>query len=101
MYKRQEYGFCRSVGYHVYYHSFEQEVNTVDEVVGYGNLVKSLLVHELVVVTVMIELLVGTTFYTHVFQFLTDVETTFQNVAVHHVFQLGTHEGITLSLIHI
>ena len=31
----------------------------------------------------------GTTFYTYVFQFLTDVETAFQNVTVHHVFQLG------------
>ena len=38
------------------------------------------LVHELVVVTVMIEVLVGTTFDTYVFQFLTDVETTFQDV---------------------
>ena len=68
---------------------------------GDGNLVKSLLVHELVVVTVMIEVLVGTTFYTHVFQFLTDVETAFQNVTVHHVFQLSAHESITFSRLYM
>ena len=61
------------------------------------NLVESFLVHKLVVVAVMIEILMGTTFYAYVFQLFADVEAAFKNIAVDYIFQLGTHESITFS----
>ena len=68
---------------------------------GDGNLVESFLVHKLVVVTVVIEILVRTAFYAYVFQLFTDVEAAFQHIAVDYIFQLGTHESITFSRLHM
>ena len=96
-----EYGIGRGIRYHVHYLAFEQEVYTVDQVVSDGNLVESLLVHELVVVTVVIQILIGTTLYTHILQLLTDVEAAFQYVSVYYVLQLGTHEGVSLTRLYM
>ena len=63
---------------------------------GDGHLVERLLVHEDVVFSFFIEELVGTAFYTDIFQLFTDVEAAFQYVAVYYVFQFRTHESISL-----
>ena len=61
------------------------------------NLVECFLIHKNIVCTFHIQILVWTTFHTYIFQFFTDVETTFQNVTINHIFQFSTHECVTFS----
>ena len=96
-----EHRVGRGIRHNIHHLAFQQEVHTVDEVVGNGDLVKSLLVHKLVVVAVMVEVLVGAAFHAHVFQLLADVEAALQHVSVHHVLQLGAHKRITLSRLYM
>ena len=64
-------------------------------------LVESLVVHEDVVLTLHVEVLMGTTLYANVLELLTDIETTLQYVTVNYVLQSGTHEGVTLTGLYV
>jgi len=66
-----------------------------------SNLLESLLVHEDEVATFLVEILVGAVFYTHVFQFLADVEAAFNHVSVDNVLELCAHERIALSRLYV
>ncbi len=50
-----------------------------------------------IIAAVSIQVLVGTTLYTHVFELFADVESTLEHTAVDYVLELGAHESITLA----
>ena len=61
------------------------------------NLVISFLVHEDVIFTLLVEVLVGTALHAYILQLLADVETTLKHASVNNILQLHTHEGVTLA----
>ena len=65
------------------------------------NLVVSLLVHEDIVLTLLVKVLVGAALHAHVFKLLADVEAALQHTAVHNVLQLYTHESVTLTRLYM
>ena len=64
-------------------------------------MVESFLVHEEVVFTLLIEVLIGATFHAHVFERLADVEALFEHATAHHVLEGGAHDGVTLTGLHV
>ena len=68
---------------------------------GDGHLVEGFLVHEEVVFTFLIEVLVGTTFHAYVFERFADVETLFDHTAAHNVLEGGAHDGVALTGFHV
>jgi DNA repair protein RadC len=74
-----------------------EHLDKAAKVMSNRNLVECFLIHKNIVCTFHIQILVWTTFHTYIFQFFTDVETTFQNVTINHIFQFSTHECVTFS----
>ena len=93
----EKHGLGRRVADNLDSVTFFHESGSGNEFLVDGNLLESLVVHEDVVGTVGIEILEGTAFNAHVFEFFTDVETTFKHTAVNNVLELGAHESISLS----
>lgn len=90
-----------SVGHNLDGVAFLHKGRAGDELLVDRNLLESLVVHEDVVAALAVEELVGTTLYAHVFELFTNVETALEHTAVYNVFQLGTHECVTLSRLHV
>ena len=61
------------------------------------NLLIGFLIHEDVVITLFIEILVGATLYADILKFLTDIEAAFQNTAIDNILKFNTHNGVTFS----
>ena len=66
-----------------------------------GHLLESLVVHEDVILTFFVQILVRTALYAYILQFLTDVETALQNATVHYIFKFNTHNCVTLTRLHV
>ena len=91
----------RSVRYYVAYKTLFEEVNASDEVVTDRHLLKSLLVHKDIVLTLFVEVLIWTALYAYILEFLTDVETALQNAAIYYIFELNTHDGVTFTWLNV
>ena len=81
--------------------TFLHEVDAVDLVLGDGNLLEGLVVHEDVVLAFHVEELIAATLNAHILEFLADVEAALQHVAAHHVLESGAHDGVTLARLHV
>ena len=90
-----------SIADNFYHVTLFHEVNTCDEVLGDGYLVEGLLVHEDVVCSVEIEVLVWTTLYAYIFESLTDIKALLEYAAADHVLECGTHDGVTFSWLYV
>ena len=55
--------------------------------------IECFLIHEDIIFTFFVQVLIGTTFNAYVFQLLTDIEATFENVAAYYIFQYLYKEG--------
>ena len=93
----EENRFRRSVAYYFADVTFLHVVNTGDQVLTDRHLVERFLVHEDVVRAFHVEVLVGATFYTYVFESFANVETLFEYATIYNIFQRGTHDGVTLA----
>ena len=78
-----------------------QEVNTCDKVVSDRYLLESLLVHEDIVLTLFVEVLIWTALYANILEFLTDIEATLQYATIYYIFEFHTHNGVTLSWLNV
>ena len=78
-----------------------QEVNTCDKVVSDRHLLESLLVHEDIVLTLFVEVLVWTALYAYILEFLTNVEAALQYATIYYIFKFHTHNGVTLSWLNV
>jgi hypothetical protein len=74
-----------------------EEVNTCDKIVSNRHLLESLLVHKDVILTLFVEVLVWTALNANILEFLTNVETALQYAAINYIFELNTHNGVTLT----
>ena len=90
-------GVGRSIRNNLANEALFEEINTCDKVVRDRHLLESLLVHEDVVLTLFVEVLVWTALNANILQFLTDVEAALQNATIYYIFELNTHNGVTLS----
>ena len=91
----------RCVGNDVNNKSLFQVIHTGDQVMGDRNLLVSLVVHEDVVLTLLVQELVRTTLYANIFQFLADIEAALQNATVNNVFELNAHNRVALAGFHM
>ena len=91
----------RSIRYYVANKTLFEEVNTCDEVVTDRHLLKSLLVHEDIILTLFVEVLVWTALNAYILKFLTNVEAALQNATIYYIFELNTHNGVTLSWLNV
>jgi hypothetical protein len=91
----------RSIRYYVADKALFEEVNTCDEVVTDRHLLKSLLVHEDIILTLFVEVLVWTALNAYILKFLTNVEAALQNATIYYIFELNTHNGVTLSWLNV
>ena len=97
----EEYGLCRSVRNDLDDVALLHEVNTSDEVASDRNLVVCLLVHEDIVFTLLVEILVGAALNAYILKLLADVETTLQHSAVNNVLKLNAHESVALTRLYV
>ena len=91
----------RSIRYYVANKTLFEEVNASDKVVTDRHLLKSLLVHEDIILTLFVEVLIWTALYAYILEFLTDVETALQNAAIYYIFELNTHDGVTFTWLNV
>ena len=91
----------RSIAYYFYHVAFFHEIAAGHELLVDRNLLESLLVHEDIIATVGIEILIGTTLYANVFEFLADIEATLEHAAVDHVLKFGAHEGVAFTGLYV
>jgi len=92
---------CISVADNFHNVALLHEVNTGDEVLGDRNLVVCLLVHEDVVSSVKVEILVGTALYANILESFADVEALLQYTTADNVLQCGTHDSVSLSWLNV
>ena len=85
----------------VYGETFLQEVYTRDEVMCDRHLLKGLVVHEDIVITLFVEELIRTTFYANILQLLTDVEATLQHATIHYIFEFNAHDGVAFTRLYM
>ena len=91
----------RSIRYNVANKTLFEEVNASDKVVTDRYLLKSLLVHEDVILALFVEVLVWTALYANILQFLADIEATLQYTTINYIFEFYTHNGVTLSWLNV
>ena len=91
----------RSIADHFYSVTLFHECCAGNELLADGNLLESFVVHENVIATVGIEILIRTTFHSHILKLLADIEATFQNAAINHILKLGAHESVTLAGLYV
>jgi hypothetical protein len=96
-----ENSFGAGISHNLNILTFLHELHTCDLILGNRDLLESLVVHEDVVLTLLVEVLVGTTLYAYILELLTDIETTLQNVTINNVLECGTHEGVTLTGLYV
>ena len=96
-----EDSFSRSIAHYVNNVTFLHEVHACDKVLGDRSLVEGFLVHEDVVLALLIEILELATLYAYVFKCFTDIEALFEYAATYYVLEGGTHDGVTLSRLHV
>ena len=65
------------------------------------HLLESLLVHKDIVLTLFVEVLVWTTLNAYILEFLTDVEAALQYATINYIFELNTHNGVTLTWLNV
>ena len=66
-----------------------------------GYLFEGFLIHKNIFASFLIKVLILAPFHTYVFQLLADVETPFDDVAFHDVFQRCTHDRIAFSGLYV
>lgn len=81
--------------------AFLHVLNAGDEVLGDGELLEGLVVHEDVVFAIEVEVLEGTTLNAHVFEALADVEALLEHAAADNVLEGGAHDGVTLTGLYV
>jgi hypothetical protein len=59
------------------------------------------LVHEDIVLTLFVEVLIWTALYAYILEFLTDVETALQYATIYYIFELNTHNGVTFTWLNV
>jgi hypothetical protein len=88
-------GACVNDNFHVL--ALLEELHAVHLVGSNGNLFIGLVVHEYQVVTILVEILAGTTLNAYVLEALANVETLLDNAAVYDVLQGYVHDGVALT----
>lgn len=96
-----EDGVGGSVADHFDYIAFLHEINAGDEVLGDGNLIVSLLIHEDIVLSFHVKELIGTALHAYILKCLTDVEALFEYTAAHYILERGAHDGVALTGLHM
>lgn len=86
-----------SVGNNFHDITFLHILHTDNEVVGDGNLLESLLIHEDAACRVLIEVLIGATLDAHVLKLESHLECAVEHTSVGHVLQLCVHYCVSLS----
>jgi hypothetical protein len=59
------------------------------------------LVHEDIILTLFVEVLIWTALNANILEFLTDVEAALQNATIYYIFELNTHNGVTLTWLNV
>ena len=96
-----ENGVCISIADNLYDIIFLHVVDTSDKLFVDRNLVVSLLIHEDVVLSFKIEILIGTALNTHILKCFTNVETLFKYTTIYYVLKGSTHDGVSFSWFYV
>ena len=96
-----EHSFGAGIAHNLHYVSLLHVVGTCHEILADGNLVESLLIHEVVVGALSVEELIGAALHAHILKLFTDVEAALEHTAVHHILELCAHESISLTGLHV
>ena len=89
------------IAYNLHNVALLHEVHASDKILCDGHLVVCLLVHEDVVSSVEVKILVWAALYAYILQSLTDVEALLQNASADNVLQCGTHDSVTLTWLYV
>ena len=74
-----------------------EELNTSDEVVTDRHLLVSLLIHEDIILTLLVKILVWAALNAYILKFLANVEAALQNATINNIFELNVHDCVTLA----
>ena len=94
-------GISRCIAHNLHGVAFFHEVGTGNELLVDGNLLVGLVVHEDIIATVGVKILIWAALHSHVLEFLANVEAAFENSAVNHVLKLCAHESIAFAGLYV
>ena len=93
----KEDGLCAGVDDDVNHIVFLHELHARDVVASDRDLFVGLSVHEDIVLTFLVEVLIGTVLNADILELHADVETLLQNIAAQHILQFNTHDSVALA----